>query len=161
MLKGSPKWKVAWVKAFGHPIENPFTVLSECVAKHPEVLNVMWSRLEPGAELPLHKGPFRGVLRYHLAFEVPKGDVGLELRTYAHVPGTTYKWQEGVGITFDDTFWHRAWNNTTKDRVVLFADVLRPLGSLDTRRDALIKRLTNSEICAKLVGLIAQKQGKD
>ena len=149
MLQGSEKWKVAWVKLFGQPIANPFPTLTRAVAKHPEVFNVMISRLEPGAVLPPHKGPFRGVLRYHLGLEVPEGGLGLE------VNGHTYRWKQGVGITFDDTLWHRAWNNTPHDRVVIFADVLRDLpASLAERRDILLEDLTKSEGFAKIVGSI-------
>jgi hypothetical protein len=155
MLQGSTKWKVAWVKAFGQPVANPFNTLTEVVSHHPEVFNVMISRLEPGAELPPHTGPFRGVIRYHLGLEVPEGDVGLE------VAGHKYQWKAGVGITFDDTLMHRAWNHINQDRVVIFADVLRPLGPLVTaKRDNLIKLLTKSQGLDKIIGSIQRRVGR-
>ncbi len=151
MLGGSPKWHVLWVKAFGEHVDNPLPVLTAITKAHPEIFNVMVSRLKPGAELPLHTGPFKGVLRYHLGLEVPQGDVGLEVR------GQPYGWGEGRGVVFDDTHFHRAWNRTPHDRVVLFADVLRALPEpLKSKRDALLVRLTSSEGLATIRGSIAR-----
>ena len=140
MLQGSDKWRVAWVKAFGEPIDNPFENLSMVVNAHPEILSLMVSRMLPGTVLPRHQGPFRGVMRYHLGVTIPEGDCALQ------VDDQEYKWKEGVGVCFDDTLWHSAWNRTPSDRVVLFADVLRPLsGTVAARRDALIEQLKNSK----------------
>jgi len=150
MLGGSPQWRVLWIKAFGEAVDNPLPVLTAIVAAHPEIFNVMVSRLRPGAELPLHTGPFKGVLRYHLGLEVPRGEVGLEVR------GQEYTWGEGRGVVFDDTHMHRAWNRTPHDRVVLFADVLRQLPEpLRSQRDALLTRLAASDGLAKIRQSIA------
>ena len=153
MLQGSPGWQVLWIRAFGQPVANPCPNLTKIVEGHPEIFNVMVSRLTPGTALPPHKGPFKGVLRYHLGIEVPKGDVGLE------VHGRTYQWREGVGVVFDDTLWHKAWNRTTHDRIVLFADVLRTLPpQLAWQRAQLLKDLTKTEGFAKILGSVKAHQ---
>jgi beta-hydroxylase len=36
-------------------------------------------------------------------------------------------WEEGRSLLFDDGYEHQAWNDTDGVRVVLFADVIRPL----------------------------------
>ncbi len=36
-------------------------------------------------------------------------------------------WKDGEGVLFDETFLHRAENETDEDRVILFCDVERPL----------------------------------
>lgn len=150
MLRGSPGWQVLWIKAFGQPIDNPCPHLTSIVEGHPEIFNVMLSCLEPGMELPQHQGPFKGVLRYHLGLKVPeRGDLGLV------VHGQTYRWGEGRGVVFDDTLWHRAWNHTNEERIVLFADVLRTLPpQLAAQREQLIQELTASQGLATILGSI-------
>jgi aspartyl/asparaginyl beta-hydroxylase (cupin superfamily) len=89
----------------------------------PGLTTAFFSILAPGKEIPEHRGPWRGVLRYHLALKVPEpaGAAGIS------VGGETAHWQEGRSLLFDDGYEHRAWNGTDGVRVVLFADVLRPL----------------------------------
>jgi aspartyl/asparaginyl beta-hydroxylase (cupin superfamily) len=83
------------------------------------------SILEPGRRLVTHEGPDHGILRYHLALDVPEDTdkctliVGNEVR----------HWYEGEDILFDDTLPHSATNQSDEVRVVLFLDVLRPLQS--------------------------------
>lgn len=43
------------------------------------------------------------------------------------VGNTTAHWDEGKSMFFDDTFPHEVWNETDRQRVVLFMDVMRPL----------------------------------
>jgi len=82
-----------------------------------------FSILAPGKHLPPHRGPFKGVLRYHLGLIVPKPEVSCGIR----VADETRHWKEGESLVFDDTYMHEAWNNTNRDRVVLFMDFVRPL----------------------------------
>ncbi len=66
--------------------------------------------------IPPRRGPFMGLLRYHLALKVTRRDdlcgisVGNEYRT----------WKEGKSLLFDDTYDHEAWNLSDEMRVVLF-----------------------------------------
>ena len=46
---------------------------------------------------------------------------------YINVDGENYSWRDGEGVMFDETFIHAAYNNTDKDRIILFCDVERPL----------------------------------
>jgi aspartyl/asparaginyl beta-hydroxylase (cupin superfamily) len=89
----------------------------------PGLTTAFFSILAPGKQIPEHRGPWRGVLRYHLALKVPDpaGAAGIE------VGGETAHWAEGSSLLFDDGYEHRAWNDTDGVRVVLFADVIRPL----------------------------------
>jgi beta-hydroxylase len=78
--------------------------------------------LGPGRRLPEHRGPNKGVLRYHLGLKVPAPDsCGIR------VGGQTRHWREGEGLLFDDTLPHEAWNDGDQPRVVLLVDVIRPL----------------------------------
>jgi beta-hydroxylase len=89
----------------------------------PGLTTAFFSILSPGKHIPEHRGPWRGVLRYHLALQVPEpaSDAGIE------VGGEIAHWEEGRSLLFDDGYEHRAWNDTDGVRVVLFADVIRPL----------------------------------
>ena len=89
----------------------------------PDMFTAFFSVLAPGKHIPLHRGPYRGLLRCHLALVVPepRQDCWIE------VGGETSTWEEGRCIVFDDTYRHRVENNTGGRRVVLFIDVKRPL----------------------------------
>ena len=95
----------------------------------PGLTTAFFSILSPHKQIPEHRGPWRGVLRYHLALRVPEptDQAGIE------VGGEMAHWEEGRSLLFDDGYTHRAWNDTDGVRVVLFADVLRPLGPAATR----------------------------
>jgi beta-hydroxylase len=87
----------------------------------PNVVSAGFSVLEPGMRLPVHSGPVKGVLRYHLGMIVPQGDCGIT------VGGQTRGWDEGKSFLIDDIFLHTAWNDADSDRVVLLVDVERPM----------------------------------
>ena len=81
------------------------------------------SILLPHKHIPEHCGPYKGVIRYHLALKVPHSSTDCQIR----VGNEIRHWQEGKSLIFDDTFPHEAWNQTNDIRVVLFVDFLRPL----------------------------------
>jgi beta-hydroxylase len=83
----------------------------------------MLSILSPRKHILDHRGPYKGVLRYHLGLIVPKDAEACRIRV-----GEDFRhWEEGRSMVFDDTFNHEVWNDTDETRVVLFVDVLRPL----------------------------------
>lgn len=88
----------------------------------PGLTTAFFSILAPHKRIAPHRGPWKGVLRYHLGLLVPEPadacgiSVGGELR----------HWREGEGMLFDDSYEHSAWNDTDGTRVVLFLDVMRP-----------------------------------
>lgn len=89
----------------------------------PGMKTAFFSILAPGKELPPHRGPYKGVLRLHLALLVPEPPDKCGIR----VGSQTRHWQEGQVMIFDDTFEHEAWNRTEGVRVVLFVDLMRPM----------------------------------
>lgn len=77
------------------------------------------SVLEPGGRIQLHTGGCNAVLTCHLPLIVPAGcalQVGLETR----------EWQENQLVVFDDSFVHRAWNDSSERRVCLLWEVWHP-----------------------------------
>ena len=89
----------------------------------PGMKTAMFSILAPHKHIPGHRGPYKGVLRYHQGLIVPtpktlcKINVGADFRY----------WEEGKSLIFDDSHWHLVWNNSDFYRVILFVDFIRPL----------------------------------
>jgi ornithine lipid ester-linked acyl 2-hydroxylase len=89
----------------------------------PGMTTAMFSILSPRKHILNHRGPYKGVLRYHLGLIVPEDAPSCRIRV-----GEDFRhWEEGRSMVFDDTFNHEVWNDTDETRVVLFVDVLRPL----------------------------------
>lgn len=89
----------------------------------PGLTTAFFSILAPGKRIPEHRGPWRGVLRYHLGLLVPEPADGCGIS----VGGEVAHWREGGSLLFDDGYEHHAWNDTSGVRVVLFCDVIRPM----------------------------------
>jgi beta-hydroxylase len=120
-------WKRFYVKWYDEPLPSakalcPKTV--ELVQSIPSVNAAMFALLPPGGDLGKHRDPFAGSLRYHLGLSTPNSE---ECRIF--VDGQPYHWRDGEAVIFDETFIHWAENKTDQTRVILFADVERPLTS--------------------------------
>ncbi len=101
---------------------------AELMQRIPGMTTAMFSILSPHKHILDHRGPYKGVLRYHLGLVVPRDAAACRIRV-----GEDFRhWQEGKSLVFDDTFNHEVWNDTDEVRVVLFVDVLRPLPSPDS-----------------------------
>ena len=138
------KWKSYFLYGYGYKMENNCKACPETtriLESIPDMFTAFFSVLAPGKHIPLHRGPYRGLLRCHLALIVPepRQDCWIE------VGGETSTWEEGRCIVFDDTYRHRVENNTGGRRVVLFIDIKRPLkfpGSLLNRIVLFLIRLS-------------------
>ena len=119
------EWKTFFFYGYGFRSEAN---LARCprtaalLAQVPGLTTAFFSILAPGMRLPPHRGPWKGVLRYHLGLLIPEPAEGCGIM----VGGETAHWREGGSLVFDDAYEHSAWNDTTGTRVVLFLDVLRP-----------------------------------
>jgi beta-hydroxylase len=125
-LTDDDRWKTYFFYGYGFRSDANCARCPETtrlVESIPGMTTAMFSILAPGKRLPPHEGPYKGVLRYHLALLVPEpsDQVGIK------VGGEVAHWQEGASLVFDDTFTHEAWNDTDGTRVVLFVDVIREL----------------------------------
>jgi beta-hydroxylase len=104
----------------------------------PGMTTAMISILSPHKHILDHRGPYKGVLRYHLGLIVPRDAPACRIR----VGDDVRHWEEGKSLIFDDTFNHEVWNDTDETRVVLFVDVKRPLPSPEsTINDLIIKAI--------------------
>lgn len=91
--------------------------------KIPGMKTAFFSILAPNKHIPAHKGPYNGVLRYHLGLIVPEPREQCRIRIGDEIK----HWAEGESLIFDDTFNHEVWNDTSGFRAVLFIDFVRPL----------------------------------
>jgi len=120
------RWKTFFFHGFGFTAEAncarcPATAAA--LAEIPGMTTAFFSILAPHKHIPEHRGPWRGLLRYHLALRVPEPATASGIS----VGGEVAHWEEGRSLVFDDTYEHYAWNDTDGIRVVLFVDVVRPL----------------------------------
>ena len=118
-------WKRFYLKWYGdaHPSAMELCPKTTALVKSiPSIKAAMFAELPPGAKLNLHRDPYAGSLRYHLAVLAPNDD-----RCMIEVDGQPYSWREGEGVIFDETFMHWAENRSEGNRIVLFCDVERPM----------------------------------
>ncbi len=143
-------WKIFLLKAYKKPIEKnsvlcPFT--ATLIAKYPFIYTTWFSILEAGKVIPIHRGPYNGILRYHLALVVPQDSKNCFIKVGVDIAN----WQEGKSILFDDTHLHAVWNNTNEKRIILFVDVERPLPfPFNYFNRFIINRISNSKFVSTI-----------
>lgn len=126
LLTADNKWKTYIFHVYGSRVERncrECPVTARLIDTIPGMKTAMFSVLGAHKALPPHRGPYKGVLRYHLALKVPEPTDRCGIRVGEEVR----HWEEGRSLIFDDSHEHEAWNHTDKTRVVLFVDILRPL----------------------------------
>jgi beta-hydroxylase len=119
-------WKTFFFYGYGEPHRRNLERCPETarlLEGIPGLTTAFFSILRPGKTLPRHRGPYRGVLRYHLGLRVPIESERCGIR----VGGEIAHWREGESLIFDDTHPHDVWNHTAQTRVILFVDFVRPL----------------------------------
>ncbi len=150
-LTADAAWKVFPFFAYG----SPFTPnLQRCpqtaaaLALIPGMTSAMYSVLLGPKKLPPHRGPFNGVLRYHLALRVPGDPEKCRIRV-----GSTWRsWVERQSLIFDDTLEHEVVSEHVGPRVVLFVDFLRPGPAELMRRNAeMVKAIAHSPAIESLL----------
>jgi beta-hydroxylase len=120
-------WKRFYLKWYGDFLPSASELCprtTELLSKLPNVHAAMFALLPPGARLPSHRDPFAGSLRYHLGLRTPNNE-----RCHITVDGELYYWKDGEAVMFDETYIHRAENQTDVQRLILFCDVERPLSN--------------------------------
>jgi beta-hydroxylase len=119
-------WKTFMLVGFGLPSEHNIRQCPETwriLQKIPGLKTAMFSIFEPGKHLPAHRGPYNGVLRFHLGLIVPEPREKIAIRVDKQI----CHWEEGRALIFDDAYEHEAWNHSPHTRVVLFVDFVKPL----------------------------------
>lgn len=126
---GSADWRTFNLVLFNQDVPGNAERCPELVRlvkRVPGMQSALVSIISPGAYIPPHNDPAKGVVRYHLAFKVPRD----RANCFIEVDGRRYHWAEGAGVVFDDVFDHWVRNDTDEYRVILFMDILRPLSGV-------------------------------
>ena len=121
-------WKTFFLYGFGFKAKlgvEMCPLTAALMERIPGMKTAMFSILSPRKHILDHRGPYKGVLRYHLGLIVPQDKEACRIRVGEDVR----HWVQGKSMIFDDTYNHEVWNDTDETRVVLFVDVLRPLPS--------------------------------
>ncbi len=120
-------WKMANLRAYGFDYpENmaQMPVMADFLRRNAHVVPATISVFPGGKHLRPHKGPFKGVWRYHLPYlveDLGEGRTSCELK----IDDTQYFLTEGEDLLWDDTYMHEARNRSDSPRVVLLLDVYR------------------------------------
>lgn len=125
-ISSDQNWKTFFLCGYGIKSESAIEQCPETwriLQKIPGLKSAMFSIFEPGKHLPPHRGPYNGVLRFHLGLIVPDQPDKIGIRVDQEV----CHWQEGKALIFDDAYEHEAWNHSDSVRVVLFVDFEKPL----------------------------------
>jgi len=120
-------WRVFILKAYGVEIAAnmarcPF--LASLVREAPEVMSASLSFLAPRKHIPQHRGPFRGVLRYHLGLSMPRHQDGRPAAVLT-LAGCEHRIADGQSLLWDDTYPHEVLNESDEVRIALLLDVWR------------------------------------
>ncbi|HEY3758846.1 MAG TPA: aspartyl/asparaginyl beta-hydroxylase domain-containing protein [Solirubrobacteraceae bacterium] len=130
-------WKTFFLYGYGFEAKLGVEMCPRTAAlmrEIPGMTTAMFSILSPRKHILDHRGPYKGVLRYHLGLVVPHDAEACRIRV-----GDDFRhWEAGRSMIFDDTFNHEVWNDTEETRVVLFVDVIRPLPSPESKINELI-----------------------
>ena len=119
------RWTSFYLKCYDADIPSARELAPNTMAfidKIPSMNLALFACLNPGKLINNHHDPFAFTVRYSLGLSTPNSD-----GSGIVVNGDDYKWADGKGIIFDETYFHRAYNNTDVPRIILMTDVDRPL----------------------------------
>jgi len=119
-------WKTYFLAGYGRNTEENSRHCPETtrlLKKIPGMQTAFFSILSPGKHIPVHRGPYNGVLRFHLGLITPEPQERCRIR----VGNDIHIWKNGEAVVFDDTYLHEVRNDTDGYRAVLFVDFARPL----------------------------------
>lgn len=120
-------WRMFIMKAYGVPVAENLARAPSVAAlldAAPEAVSAVFSFLAPGKHIPKHRGPFRGILRFHLMLSMPCDGDGVPA-CELNIDGIPYRLKEGECLLWDDTFPHEVWNRSEQVRIALLLDVWR------------------------------------
>lgn len=133
-------WKTFFLVGYGVETERNSKMCPETVKllrQIPGMKTAFFSILSPGKHIPVHRGPYNGVLRYHLGLRVPREREKCRIWIQGHI----HAWAPGESLIFDDTFLHAVRNETEEWRAILFVDFARPVRFPFSLVNAVVLRL--------------------
>ncbi len=126
--EGKGDWRVFIPRAYGVDIDSNMKkcpTLAKLLRRNKNVISANISIIDPQKIIPLHRGPFKGILRFSLGLSVPQNSEG-HPGVILILDGKDYRIGDGEYLLWDDTYEHGVKNETDKHRIVLLLDVYRP-----------------------------------
>jgi aspartate beta-hydroxylase len=120
-------WRMFIMRAYGVDVPENLArcpTVKALIEPRPEVMSCALSFLAPGKHIPKHRGPFRGILRFHLILSMPRTETG-DVAAILEIDGKPYRLSDGDCLLWDDTFPHEVWNRSEEVRIALLLDVWR------------------------------------
>ena len=120
-------WRMFIMKAYGVSVAENLArcpTVADLLREAPEVVSCVLSFLAPGKHIPKHRGPFRGILRFHLILSMPLDDSG-QPACELNIDGEPHLLRDGECLLWDDTYPHEVWNRSEQMRIALLLDVWR------------------------------------
>lgn len=120
-------WRMFIMKAYGVPVTKNLArcpTVAALLAETPEAVSAVFSFLAPGKHIPRHRGPFRGILRFHLMLSMPSDENAVPA-CELNIDGMPYRLKDGDSLLWDDTYPHEVWNRSEQVRIALLLDVWR------------------------------------
>jgi aspartate beta-hydroxylase len=120
-------WRVFVLKAYGIGHARHLEACGSTASllkQAPEVLSAAFSYMDPNKHIPVHRGPFRGILRFYLVLSMPRLADG-QPAAVLKIADREYALSDGQSLLWDDTFPHEVWNRSSAVRTVLLLDVRR------------------------------------
>ena len=120
-------WKMVALRAYSYDYRANLAqmpLMADFLRRNPRVVSATVSVFPGGKHLRPHRGPWKGVWRYHLAYlgeDLGEGRTSAELQ----IDGNTHYLRTGDDLLWDDTYMHAAINRAETPRIVLLLDVLR------------------------------------
>ena len=121
-------WRLFIMKAYGVSFPDKLqrcATVAAILAQVPEAISCSFSFIAPGKHVPRHRGPFRGILRFHLMLSMPNDDNGVPACDLL-IDDIPHRLGDGQSLLWDDTFPHEVKNRSDKVRIALLLDVWRP-----------------------------------
>jgi aspartyl/asparaginyl beta-hydroxylase (cupin superfamily) len=117
-------WRSFFLRAYDYPVPTnmkrcPGT--SAALSRIPTLNSAFFSILAPGASIPDHRGPTKGIITCHLTLQTPSFD---DCRLL--IGGREVGWTEGEFLILDDSYRHEVSNKSDVTKVVLLIQVRRP-----------------------------------
>ena len=120
-------WRMFIMRAYGVDVPENIArcpTIANLIQDRPDVMSCALSFIAPGKHVPKHRGPFRGILRFHLILAMPRTPSG-DVAAVLEIDGKPYRLNDGDCLLWDDTFPHEVWNRSEEVRIALLLDVWR------------------------------------
>lgn len=119
------RWTSFYLKSFNNDIPSAYSLAPKTMAlldQLPNMKMALFACLNPGKTINGHHDPFAFTLRYSLGLVTPNSE-----QSGIMINGEHVAWRDGESVLFDETYYHYAYNDSDKPRIILMTDIERPL----------------------------------